>query len=204
MTITRYVSLIFLLCGVSAWGAQQDSTQTVDVEYPVRELAIEPAIGINPWPMSDILISNLVQWNVDRRWSILSFSSYSYNNAFLRDFNHIRTNYNYSLSQKFGVGFSLYWGSSSHTFSFLAGVKYDAFKETLENPAFENVSASIHSVSPDCGLLYNVKTGRGDVFLSFRMYIPLYPYPVKTLDMWSIDGNMANLSLECGIGIRLQ
>ncbi len=203
MKIIQYLSLTLLFATFLISGAQEDTTETVAMDYPVRTLTIEPAIGINPWPMSDMFISNLMQWNIYKRLSILSYSSYSYNNAFLRKFNHIKTNYNYSLNQKFGVGTSLYSENYSHTFSLMGGIKYDAFKETLENPEFENVSASMSSVSPDFGLMYNLKRGVGKYFFSFGMYIPLYPYPMKTVDSWSIDGNMANLSLEFGIGISL-
>ena len=204
MKIIKYLSITFILFSVCELSAQRDSTETVDIDYPVRKLTIEPAIGINLWPMSDMLISNLVQWNINRRLSILSFSSVSYNNAFLREFNYIKTNYNYSISQKFGIGVSLYTENTSHMFSFIAGIKYDAFKETLENPEFENVSASENSVSPDLGLLYNLKVGKGDFFYNFRTYIPLYPYPTKSLDIWSIQGNLSNLSLEFGVGICLE
>ena len=204
MKIIKYLSITVLLFSVCELSAQRDSTETVDIDYPVRKLTIEPAIGINLWPMSDMLISNLVQWNINRRLSILSFSSVSYNNAFLREFNYIKTNYNYSISQKFGIGVSFYTENTSHMFSFIAGIKYDAFKETLENPEFENVSASENSVSPDLGLLYNLKVGKGDFFYNFRTYIPLYPYPTKSLDIWTIQGNLSNLSLEFGVGICLE
>lgn len=204
MKIIKYLSVTFLLFSVSELSAQKDTIETTDIDYPVRKLTIEPAIGINLWPMPDMLISNLVQWNINMRISILSFSSISYNNAFLREFNYIKTNYNYSISQKFGMGVSLYTENTSHMFSFLAGIKYDAFKETLEHPEFENVSASVSSVSPDFGLLYNLKVGKGNLFYNFRMYIPLYPYPTKSLDVWSIQGNLSNLSLEFGLGFCLE
>jgi hypothetical protein len=204
MNSVKCLSFTFLLFSVSASCAQTDSSETADIDYPVRKLTIEAAIGINPMPTSDILISNLVQWNINKRLSIVSLTSYAFNNAFLRDFNHIKTNYNYSISQRFGVGVSLYSEHTSHAFSLIAGIKYDAFKETLENPEFETVSASITSTSPDVGVLYNLKIGRGDYFFSFRAYIPLYPYPIKTLDVWSIDSNMANTSLEFGLGIWLE
>lgn len=204
MKIIKYLSVSFLLFCVSELSAQENTITTTEMEYSVRKLTIEPAIGINPWPMSDLLISNVMQWNINRWLSILSFSSFAYNNAFLRDFNFIKTNYNYSISQKFGIGFSLYTENTSHVFSFLAGIKYDTFKETLENPEFENVSASVNTVSPDFGLLYNLKVGKGNLFYNFRTYIPLYPYPIKTSDVWSIQGNFSNLSLEFGIGICLE
>jgi hypothetical protein len=86
----------------------------------------------------------------------------------------------------------------------MAGIKYGAYKETLENPDFETVSASVSSVSPDVGLMYNLKLGKKKYFFSYRMYIPLYPYPFKTSDVNAIDANMANISMEFGLGIRLK
>ncbi|MCK7531665.1 MAG: hypothetical protein MZV63_11860 [Marinilabiliales bacterium] len=177
MKIINYLSITFLLFSLSAFGAQKDSTSIAETDYPVRKLTIEPGIGINPYPMPDMLISGLVQWNITNRWSVLSFSSYSYNNAFQREFNYIKTNYNYSISQKFGIGFSLYTENTSHMFSFIAGIKYETFKETLENPEFENVSASISTVNPDLGLMYNFKIGRGGYFLQFKNVYTNLPIP---------------------------
>ncbi len=204
MKIIIYLSISFLLLTLSASAAQKDSSGTANNNYPVRRVTIEPAIGLKTSQMFDFVISNLVQWNIKKRLGIVSYTSYSYNDALDRDFNYIKTNYNYSLSQKFGIGTSLYTKHSSHTFSFMAGIRYDAFKETLENPEFEKVSASVSSVSPDVGLMYNLKIGKKKYFFSYRMYIPLYPYPFKSSDFWAIDGNKANLSLEFGFGIRLK
>ena len=154
--------------------------------------------------MGNFLVSNIVQWNIEKRLSIVSYTSYAYNNAMDRDFNYIRTDYNNSLSQKFGIGTSLYGKRSSHTFSMMAGIKYDAYQETLHNPEFEPVIASVKSVSPDFGLMYNWKIGKGKCFFSYRMYLPIYPYPLKSFDIWTLDGNLANITMEFGMGIRLQ
>jgi hypothetical protein len=204
MKTILYLSISFLALSLSASGAQNDSTGKVKIKYPVQRLTIEPAVGINPMPSSDLLISNLIQWNVKKRLSLVAHTYYSFNDAFLGDVNYIKTNYNYSISQKFGIGTSLYLNNSSHTISFLAGVKYDAFKETLDNPEFEKVSASISSWSPDVGLMYSLKIGKKKYFFSYRMYIPLYPYPFESSDILAIDGNMASISLEFGFGIRLK
>jgi hypothetical protein len=203
MKIIQYIVISTLFLNLSATAAQKDSTGIAGKNYPERKVTLEPAIGINPWPTSDLVISALVQWNIMKHLSLVSHTSYSYNDAFAREYNYIKTNYNYSLGQKFGIGTSLYTKHSSHTLSLLAGIKFDNFKETLDNTDFENVSASVTSVSPDAGLMYNLKIGRKKYFFSFRMYIPLYPYPVKSTDTWSLDGNEANLSLEFGFGIRL-
>lgn len=204
MKIINYLSITILLFSLSAFGAQKDSTSTDDIDYPVRKLTIEPGIGVNLYPMPDMLLSVLVQWNINNHWSILSLSSYLHNNAFQREFNYIKTNYNYALSQKFGIGYCLSTENTMHVVSFIAGLKYEAFKETLENPEFESVSASINTVNPDLGLMYNLKIGRGEYFYNFRMYIPIYPYPTKSLDIWTIDSNLSNISLEFGVGFWLK
>ena len=154
--------------------------------------------------MSDLVVSTLVQWNVTPRLNLISRSAYTANTIFARDFNYIHTDYSYALGQTIGIGTSLYGKHASHTFSFLAGITYDATHETLNNPDFETVSMSSSALRPDAGLMYNAKVGKGKVFFSYRMYIPLYPYPFKTADINAIDGNMANLSLEFGIGFRLK
>jgi len=196
-----YLSIFFLFLNLTVSAQNVDSEITKN-GYPVRRITIEPAIGLEL--MSDLVISNLVQLNIKKRLSLVSYTSYSFNNAMQRNFNYIKTDYNYTLTQKFGVGTSLYTKHSSHTFSLMAGIRYDAYKETLENPDFEKVSASVSSVSPDFGLLYNLKIGKKKYFFSYRMYIPLYPYPIISSDIWSLNDNMVNLSLEFGLGIRLK
>ena len=197
-----YLSVAFLLLTLSA-AAQKKSSETANEKFPFRILTIEPAIGIETSEMGDFIVSTLIQWNIKKRLALISYTSYSHN-TLLREFNYITTDYNYSLTQKFGIGTSLYTKHTSHTFSFLAGIRYVAFKETLENPEFETVSASVSSSSPDVGLMYNMKIGQKKCFFSYRMFIPLYPYPIKNTDTWSLDGNMANLSFEFGLGIRLK
>ena len=161
MKIKNQILFIILLLNLAESAAQISSDNTRNEQSLERKLTIEPAIGIKPWPISDLLVSNLVQWNFKKHLSLVSHTSYSYNNAFLRDFNYIKTNYNYSLSQKLGIGASVYSKHSSHTFS----KKY---------------------------------------FFSYRMYLPLTPYPIQTSDIYSIDTNLDNFTLEFGIGIRLK
>lgn len=201
--ILRYLFMLSLLSWVPA-SAQSDTSGPVDDTYPLRRLTLEPAIGINPYPSADLLISGLVQWNSSKRLGIVSYTSYAYNNAFQRTLGHVKNDYNYSLSQKFGIGTSRYGKRTAHSLALLAGVKYDAFKETLEDPDLADVTASVKTVSPDVGLMYSLKVGRQKYYFSYRMYIPLYPYPIKTLDLWSMDGNLANISLEFGVGVRLK
>lgn len=200
----QYISIFSLVFTLTAASAQTVPSGKATPNYPMHKLTIEPAIGLNVYSMGDMLISNVVKWEIKTRLSIVSYSSYTHNQAFQRDFNYIRTDYNYTLNQKFGVGTSLYSKRSSHTFSLMAGVKYDAFKETLHNPEFETVSASASAVSPDFGLMYHLQKGVGKCFFSYRMYVPLYPYPFGSSDITSVTGNLSAITMEFGIGIYLK
>ena len=204
MRFFSHLSVLILFLNSASVFSQSDSTMTTGKAFKVSRLTIEPGIGLKPYPTSDVLLGNVLQWNIKKRLSISSYTAYSYNSAFLRNFSYIKTDYNYSLTQKFGIGSSLYTKRSSHTFSFIAGIKYDTYKETLDNPEFEKVHMSVSSLSPDFGLMYNLKMGKHKYFFSYRMYLPLYPYPFLTSDIYSIDGNMANITLEFGVGIRLK
>ncbi len=204
MKLFKYISFSLLLFNFMSVFAQTDAVPKSRKNFPMRQLTLEPGIGLNPMPNSDLVLSNVLQWNINKRFSAISYTSYVYNNVFLRKFNFVTTDYNYSLNQKFGVGVSIYSKHSMHTFSLLAGIKYDSYQETIDNPDFEKVSMSVTSLSPDAGLMYNLKKGRKKYFFSFRMYIPLYPYPIANSSEWSLDGNMANVTLEFGVGIRLK
>lgn len=204
MKIINYLLLSAILFNGTTTSAQKNTSKSISMDFPISKFTIEPGIGINPAPMSDFVVSNLIQWNVTKRFSLSSHSSLNLNGPFNHTFNYVETNYNYSLIQKFGPGASLYTRRSSHTFSLLAGIKYSAYKETLNNPEFEKISVKVHTVSPDFGFMYSLKLGQKKVFFSYRMYIPLYPYPVKKPDYLTLDSNLANISLELGVGIRLK
>lgn len=204
MKFIKHLSIFILLFSYSYGFAQKTKTETHSEKFPAPKFTIEPGIGINPAPMPDIVLSNLMQWNIKKRLSIVSHTSLNFNGPLKRNFNYITTNYNYSIIQKLGIGTSVYTKRSSHTFSLLAGIRYDGYKETMNNPEFEKVIVKINSLNPDFGLMYNVKVGQKKVFFSYRMYVPLYPYPVKGLDFSSIDGNLANVSLEFGVGFRMK
>ena len=184
--------------------AQRNIAAVKEKHVTVRQLTIEPAIGIHTNFGTDLLLSNLIQWNPQKHFSLASHSSFNINNPFQRDFNSIKTNHNYSINQKLGVGTTLYSKRSSNTFLLMAGVKYTSFQETLINADHKKVSTSINSISPDYGVMYSLKKGVKKYFFSFRMYVPLYPWPVKDFNVYTADGNMNNIALEFGVGIKFK
>lgn len=197
-----FTIILALTCANSF--AQKNLSAVKEKHSTVRKLTIDPGIGIHSNFGTDLLISNLIQWNPKKHLSLASHSSFNINNIFQRDFNGIKTDYNYSINQKFGVGTTFYSKKSSNTFLLMAGVKYTSFQETLINPDHNKVSASINSISPDYGLMYNLRKGVKKYFFSFRMYVPLYPWPVKDVNISSADGNMNNIALEFGVGIKIK
>jgi hypothetical protein len=196
------LSLRLVACSYTAVAQQESPGHGTHQSFTTW--SIEPAVGIHTNFGIDLLLTNLLQWNPTRHLSIASHSSYDINNVSQREFNNIKTEYNYSLNQKFGVGTTFYGKRSRHSVFLMAGAKYTAFREVLDNPLFDKADASISSWSPDYGLMYSLKKGVKKCFFTFRMYLPLYPYPIKGSDINYADGNMNNVSLEFGVGIKLK
>ena len=200
----KILFVIILVLSFANSFAQRNIPAIKEKHTTARQLTIEPGIGIHTNFGTDLLVSNLIQWNPQKHLSLASHSSFNINNPFQRDFNGIKTDHNYSINQKFGVGTTFYSKRSSNTFLLMAGVKYTSFQETLINPDHNKVSTSINSISPDYGLMYSLKKGVKKYFFSFRMYVPLYPWPIKDLNVYAADGNMNNIALEFGAGIKIK
>ena len=129
------------------------------------QLTIEPGIGIHTNFGKDFLVTTLVQWNPKKHLGIASHTSFNINNMMKRNFNGIKTNYDYSINQKFGVGATVYSKRSTSTFLLMAGIKYTSFKESLVDADNHQVSAAVNAISPDYGLMYSYKRGLKKVFL---------------------------------------
>jgi hypothetical protein len=86
----------------------------------------------------------------------------------------------------------------------MIGIKYTAFKESLQNPNLDQTTTSITAVSPDYGVMYSMKRGKKKYFFSYRMYVPLYPWPTKGSDINFLDGNLNNVALELSLGRKLK
>lgn len=194
-----YLSFVFAVLTSTTVFAQKQIPADL-----VRELTIEPGIGIHTNFGTDFLLTNLVQWNPNQRFSLAAHTSFNFNNILQRDINYVKTDYNYSINQKFGAGTTFYSKKSSHTLLLMVGFKYTAFKETLYHPDLDKVSVTITGFSPDYGLMYSYKRGFKKCFFTFRTYIPLYPWPVKGSDIDYIDGNRDNIALEFGVGLRIK
>ena len=204
MDFFKYLFLLISLLYCTYGFAQKDTSAGTNKHSTVRQLTVEPGIGIHTNFGTDFLITNLVQWNPRKRISIASHSSFNINNISQRNFNGIKTDYNFSINQKFGAGTTLYAKRSSHTFLLMIGAKYTTYRETLDNENFEKVSTTISALSPDYGWMYSLKRGWKKYFFTCRMYVPLYPWPVKGSDILYLDGNLNNIALEFGFGVKIK
>lgn len=203
MNFLKYFFLLFFLLPGACGVAQKGTTVEINEPSKARLLTVEPAIGIHTNFGTDLLVTNLIQWNPRRHLSLAAHTSFNINNITQRYFNHIKTSYNYSINQKIGVGTTFYSKKHSHTFLLMVGVKYTTYKETLDDERFDKVSATITAFSPDYGMMYSMKRGWKKYFFTWRVYVPLYPWPVKGSDVQYLDGNMDNIALEFGIGIKI-
>ncbi|MBS1542545.1 MAG: hypothetical protein JST14_02835 [Bacteroidetes bacterium] len=200
MKFQTSISVLALLLTTTAGLAQTDNS----MKYAHNLLTVEPAVGIHTNMGTDLLFSAMVQWSPKRKLAFASHSSYNINNITARNVESVHTDYNYSLTQRFGVGTTLYGKRSSHSFFLMGGINYTAYQETLMNADLQPVSTAVSSLSPDYGLLYSLKKGGKKRFFTFRAYIPLYPWPVKGSDINYVDANMNCISLEFGVGFRIK
>ena len=187
---------LLLICLYTFIGIQLQAQDTLRQK---KVLEIKPAIGATGSPVKTT-VSVMMLHPLNSRFSVVSHSMISFS-LFRNSFDeYIKTHYNYSLSQKLGIGYSLYGkkGKSRHTLLALGGIRHIAFKETLQNPDLEQIRISTHSTVGDYGLMYEFSVGKKRYTFDTRLYLPFSPiryYP---------QGTLTNLIyLEVGIGIRL-
>lgn len=196
MHAIKYILLLNALLVGSYGFAQKDLSS-------VRRLTVEPGIGIHTNFGVDFLLTNLIQWNPTKHLSIASHTSFNINNVTQRYFNGIKTDYNFSINQKVGIGRTLYAKKHTHTFLLMAGFKYTTYKETLDDERFDKIGTTVTTFSPDYGLMYSLKRGWKKYFFTYRMYVPLYPWPTKGANILYIDANAYNIAIEFGIGMKI-
>jgi hypothetical protein len=184
---------IFALFLLSFAGFSQDN------KYPLRKLSIEPAIGLRlsaAFGLIDVQFSGLVQYQLNKRFSLASHTAISFDVNSFKAFKNINPKYSITTFQKFGIGTSVYTKHSSHTLFLMAGGKYFAYSASIDNPKLEdNVKSRFSTIAFDKGLLYNLKIGRGNPYFSGRIYAPVFD------GKWIM---LENTSLEFGAGFRLK
>ncbi|WP_026461203.1 hypothetical protein [Adhaeribacter aquaticus] len=165
--------------------------------YPTRKLTIEPGMGTKLYSLlgsRDIRSTNLIQYNLKNKIALVSHSAlaFDFSNNRITD---VKQNHSYTIFQKFGLGTAIVTRSASHNFFVLGGLKYNSYSGTLVNeqlgPAFTSKTSAF---SPDYGILYNLKKGKGKRFFSGRLYLPLNN---------GISNMLETANIEIGIGFQL-
>ncbi|SEW56399.1 hypothetical protein [Chitinophaga arvensicola] len=174
-------------------------TTCVHAQDTLPFLEIKPAIGVT-WITVKPTVSVMAFHQFTPKFSIASHSMLSF--LLFRNFpqEYIKTNYNYALTQKLGIGYSLYGpkGKTRHTILIMGGIKYTAFSETLDNPELEKITTATHRITPDYGLMYDLSLGTKKRTFDARLYFPFYPIRYYPL------GTVSNIGyLELGLGFKL-
>ena len=171
----------------------------INAQVPFRKITTEPAIGTHIWSISgavDLQCSNLLQYNVNQRINLISYTALSFDVIKFSAFEDINPKHSFTIFQRIGVGTSLNTKRSTNTFSLLGGVKYFSYAGSTENPNLEEKITTKRGIwATDYGAMYNLKIGRKKYFFSSRIFIPLYGGKWGILESGSID---------FGIGIRLK
>ncbi|MEO8149696.1 MAG: hypothetical protein ABI723_18805, partial [Bacteroidia bacterium] len=66
MKLFKYLSFLILLLYSALAFSQNDSSKTTNKTFLLSKLTTEPGIGIKPYPTSDMLLSNVLQWNIKK------------------------------------------------------------------------------------------------------------------------------------------
>ena len=64
MKLFKYISFSLLLFNFMSVFAQTDAVPKSRKNFPLRELTIEPGIGLNPMPNSDLVLSNVFAYAI--------------------------------------------------------------------------------------------------------------------------------------------
>lgn len=189
-----FTTVLLLVC--LHFGYAQTRNETIN--YPYGKVSVELGVGTHLMSIMgapNVQLSNLLQYNINKRISLVSHIAFSYGFPINRILD-VQQDYNYSLIKKFGVGTSLYTKRGSNSFYLLAGLKYDRYSGTLNNEQLpETMTTKTSSFTADYGILYSLRLGRNKYFMSSRLYIP-----VKD----GLAGMSENANLELGVGIRIR
>lgn len=192
----NHLVLVALFVASLHFGYAQTKSETAN--YPYGKLTLELGIGTRLMSMMgapNVQVANLLQYNVNKRISLVSHVAFSYGFPLNRILD-VQQDYSYSISKKFGMGTSRYTKRGSNSIYLLAGVKYDSYSGTLHNEQLpETMTMKTSSLTADYGILYSLRLGKNKYFMSGRIYVP-----VKD----GLAGMSENANLEVGLGIRIR
>ncbi|RIV27415.1 hypothetical protein DYU11_03670 [Fibrisoma montanum] len=187
-----YSILIAFLLLVSFRVQAQDSLQTFK-SRSFRSIELKTGIGFGyPPQLYKIPINVVYQQNLKG-----GFSAIIYSEILHQSFSVPKLNYNASeflFLQSLGIGRTIGNGRFNHGLYVLGGGRVYRTTLTLDESDFNQKSLVTRTVSPELGLMYNLKVGRKRFYYSTQLYFVLTP--LKNF----IE---ARHSLMMGVGYRL-
>lgn len=199
-TFQKYTTVLFL--GVLSFAAQNGIT--AQTKGSMRVISVEPCIGISHMPIMDMTFSNIVQSGIPKYVSAFSHSSFTGNNLLLWEFNYATSTIHPTVSHNPGPGWSLYNKRECHTLAMLGGITYETGRNLLSSLKPGRVEFHVIRWSPDLDFMYSQRQGQKKYFLGYRMYLPLITYPLLTRELTATNANVTKVSIEVGMGVRLQ
>lgn len=197
MNIKNAAILVALSIALQSSGQQRVKTNQRKTSY--SKLTTDISVG---FPLlqfksnhKDWLIGCQSQYNVTRKINIVSYTGLLLYAATFRDNkDYIKTNHNYSIIQRFGMGTTFFTRGITNSFFLMAGFRYSSAKSTMNHPDFPEQVVTYSSLVPEYGVLYNLKVGNKKYFFSTRLYVPLHNLPLELIE---------NGTIEFGVGMRV-
>lgn len=168
-------------------------------KFSFKKLSIEPAIGLrlsSAFGLVDVQVSGLVQYHLNKRFSLASHTAFSFDLNSFKAFKNINPKYSFTAFQKVGIGTSVFTKNSEHAMFLMTGAKYFAYSANIKNTALEDQKQTkFQTLAMDNGLLYNLKIGKNSPYFSGRVYVPVFD------GKWNA---VENAALEFGAGFKLR
>lgn len=187
---------IFLICITLSCYAQHQRSNFYN-----NKLTIEPGVGTRFVSLGgstiDVQPAVFVQYNLHPRVSFMLHSTTSFDIKSPR-FKNIKTDQNFTSSQRIGVGTTLFSRKTANSFFLAGGAKHYRYSASMNNKNLtETVDVEIDKWYADWGILYAFKWGRKRTFFSSRIYLPLSTHETGyTL--------LENTTIEFGVGLKIK
>lgn len=171
MTKQKLILIAFFLLGNLQLQAQ-DSLPTFKSEK-FRSIEIKTGIGIGyPPRIYKIPINIVYQQNIKRGFSTILYSE------FLSMFaSNSESNYSeFTWVEAVGIGRTIGNNKFNNGLYLLGGVRVYHSKLALHNTDFNQHTLATNKITPELGLLYNLKVGKKKFYFTTQMYFALTPF----------------------------
>jgi hypothetical protein len=188
----RYSILIGFFLLVSSQLQAQDSLQTFK-SSSFRSIEVKTGIGFGyPPRLYKIPINVVYQQNIKGGFSTILYSELLYQSFEVSKFNYKTTEF--LMLEAVGIGKTIGNKKFNNGLYLMGGARLYHSKLEVNNTDFKQNTLVTNIITPEMGLLYNLKVGRKKLYFSTQLYFVLTP--LKNF----IE---ARHTLTLGVGYRL-